>query len=271
MKKAGPRAGDMEETEMEGFWIFVIVVLVLFVLDMAATAAYCIWSKKKSKVKNLAKNQAAPVDDEPVVLQGSVLLETDVPEVAVPAKLSMKSRVRAYIEGLILYQCNTLQYLPSQTLRKLILKFIYQMNLSMKAIVYHGCEFREPWNITIDEGASIGDHCVLDGRNGLHIEHDVNIGSRVFIWTEQHDYNDPYFRCNNKGGAVIIKERAWLSAGTIVLPKVTVGKGAVLAAGAVATKDLYDYTVYGGIPAKRIAIRSMNLNYSLKDTYLHFY
>lgn len=240
---------------MEPWAIVLIVILALIVCDWGVTAAYCFLQKRKSKVYR-------PVDSETT----NQVLTTGAPK-----KPGIKSIIRAYIEGYILYKCNMLQYLPSQHLRKLILKYQYMMNLSWKAIIYHGSEFREPWNITIKEGASIGDHATIDGRNGLIIEHDVNIGSHVFIWTEQHDYNDPYFRCGNKGGMVRVEPRVWLSAGVIVLPKVTIGEGAVIGAGAVVTKDCEAFSLYGGVPAKKISERNKDLEYSLSDTYLHFY
>lgn len=241
---------------MDTWAIVLIVIVILIACDFAVTAAYCYLSKKKSKVYR--SDNVSDVKD----------VSSESPA---PSKLSLKSIVRSYIEGYILYKCNMLMYLPSQTLRKFVLKYEYMMNLDWKAIIYHGSEFREPWNITIGEGASIGDHAVLDGRNGLVIDSNVNIGSRVFIWTEQHDYNDPYFRCNNKGGKVHIEPRVWLSAGTIILPKVTIKEGSVIAAGAVVTKDCESFALYGGVPAKKIGDRNKNLEYSLKDTYLHFY
>ncbi len=60
-----------------------------------------------------------------------------------------------------------------------------------------------------------------------------------------------------RGGAgyalpIIIKDDVWIGAGAIICPGVTVGKGAVIAAGAVVNKDVADYTIVGGVPAKEI-------------------
>lgn len=54
----------------------------------------------------------------------------------------------------------------------------------------------------------------------------------------------------------------------IILPGVTIGKGAVIAAGAVVTKDVEPYTIVGGVPARKIGERSPRLNYQITD-YLH--
>ena len=78
---------------------------------------------------------------------------------------------------------------------------------------------------------------------------------------------------NDKGGMVNIKDHAWISSRSTILPRVTVGSGAVLACGAIATKDLEPYGVYAGIPAKKVSDRNNNLKYSLgkNNSFWHFY
>lgn len=60
-------------------------------------------------------------------------------------------------------------------------------------------------------------------------------------------------------GKVVIKDDAWIGAGAIILPNVTVGSGAIVAAGAVVTKDVPDLTVVGGVPAKFIKRVQMDM------------
>lgn len=83
----------------------------------------------------------------------------------------------------------------------------------------------------------------------------------IYIWTEQHDINDPHFYSNETGGAVIVQDRVWISSRVTVLPKTKIYEGAVVAAGAVVTKNCEAYTIYGGIPAKKIGERSKKLFY----------
>lgn len=125
------------------------------------------------------------------------------------------------------------------------------MNIATRAVVYDGFEIRAPCNISIGEGTIIGDESKLDGRNGLIIGKNVNFSFGVWIWTGQHDMNNPYFRTNNSGGAVQIEDRAWISCRTIILPGVRIGRGAVIAAGAVITKDCEPFCIYGGIPPRK--------------------
>lgn len=133
-----------------------------------------------------------------------------------------------------------------------------------------GGEVRCPWNIEIGDGTIIGHDAKLDGRNGLVIGSNVNLSSGVWIWTEEHNYNDEMFSCTGKGEKVIVEDRAWLSCRTVILPGVKIGQGAVLAAGAVATKDLEPYAVYGGIPAKRICERNRRIRYEFNGNYVPF-
>ena len=139
------------------------------------------------------------------------------------------------------------------------------------AVIYGGFEIRSPEKIHIGKGAIIGDNSILDGRCGLYIGDNVNFSTGVNIWTLQHDMNDSMFRCNDKGGEVRIGDRAWVSTRTIILPGVNIGEGAVIAAGAVVTKDCEEYSVYGGIPAKKIGERNRDLRYNLGGSYIPFY
>jgi acetyltransferase-like isoleucine patch superfamily enzyme len=83
----------------------------------------------------------------------------------------------------------------------------------------------------------------------------------VWIWTLEHDPQDPNYAA--VGGAVIIEDFVWISCRAIILPGVTVGEGAVVAAGAVVTKDVEPFSIVGGVPAKVIGVRNRNLTYKL--------
>jgi acetyltransferase-like isoleucine patch superfamily enzyme len=140
--------------------------------------------------------------------------------------------------------------------------------MGRESVIYNGCELRDPHQIAIGDFTSIGDRCILDGRGGLRIGNSVNFSTGVWVWTMQHKVNDPVFGCESS--PVVIEDYAWISCRTVVLPGVHVGKGAVVAAGAVVTKDVEPYTIVGGVPAKKIGERSRDLDYRLKSG-LHFW
>ena len=130
---------------------------------------------------------------------------------------------------------------------------------------------RAPYNVLIGEGSIIGDKAMLDGLNGIIIGNNVNLSTGVWIWTEQHNPQCKYFSCIDQGAPVIIKDRAWISYRAVILPRVTVGEGAVIAAGAVVTKNVEPFTIYGGVPAKKIGNRNKDLEYIFDGKYLPFF
>jgi acetyltransferase-like isoleucine patch superfamily enzyme len=135
------------------------------------------------------------------------------------------------------------------------------MRIGRNSVIYGRAEIRAAHNVVIGDNTSIGHDVVLDGRLGLTIGNSVNFSSGVWVWTEQHDLNDPDFRA--VGGPVKIDDFVWLGGRVIVLPNVHIGEGAVVASGAVVTKDVEPYTVVGGIPAKKIKDRARGLRYKL--------
>ena len=119
--------------------------------------------------------------------------------------------------------------------------------------IYGGMEIRSPGKITIGDGSVVGLNAILDGREGITIGRNVNLSSEVAIWTLQHDPQAADF--GTKGGPVVVEDRAWLSFRCTVLPGVTIGEGAVVAAGSIVTKDVAPFAIIAGIPAERIGER----------------
>lgn len=153
-------------------------------------------------------------------------------------------------------------FAPSQRLRIWIYKKIFAIRIGESTAIYHGCEIRSPRNLVIGSYSSIGDRCILDARSGLNIGDSVNFSTGVWIWTMQHDHRDRAFCC--VGAPVSIGDHAWLSCRSVILPGVTIGEGAVVAAGAVVTKDVEPYTIVGGVPARKIGERTRDLDYKLQ-------
>lgn len=161
--------------------------------------------------------------------------------------------------------------IPSHRIRNYIYKNILSVTMQPNTVIYFNTEIRASWNLKIGNGSIIGDSCILDARNGISIGNNVNISSEVRIWTEQHDYQDPMFNCNSTPDfQVTIKDYAWIGSNVIILPKVTIGKGAVIAAGSVVTKSVPDYTLVAGIPAKKIGERNHNLQYQFNGNHTRF-
>ena len=88
-------------------------------------------------------------------------------------------------------------------------------------------------------------------RGGITIEDDVQIAANVQLISNNHD---PYERQILLCKPVLIRQGAWIGAGATILPGVCVGKYAIVGAGSVVTKDVPDYTVVVGNPAKIVKV-----------------
>lgn len=195
-------------------------------------------------------------------------------------QISIKTKVKKalcgiwdhYGYGLMRYTNIVCGKIPSHRIRKFLYRHVFMMNITGNTIINGGCEIRSPWNLYADK-CIIMSGCILDARSGIKIGQDVVFGTGVHIWTEEHDINDPLFAVNiwNKG-PVIIGDRAWICSDSTILPATIVGAGAVVASRACVTKDCQAYTVYGGIPAKKISERNEKLMYELSEKpHWHFY
>ncbi|HEX8013660.1 MAG TPA: DapH/DapD/GlmU-related protein [Flavobacterium sp.] len=106
-------------------------------------------------------------------------------------------------------------------------------------------------HITIGKNVFINFDCTFLALGGIKIEDDVLIGPKVSLITENHPLN-PLERKGLICKPILIKKNAWIGANATILPGVTIGENAVVAAGAVVSKDVPDNTIFGGIPAKFI-------------------
>ena len=178
-------------------------------------------------------------------------------------------KIRDFKDCLCLYW---IAYIPSMRVRMFFYRHVYLINMGKNVVVYKGAEFRNPEALQMGNNVVLGDNAILDARAGIIIGNNVCLASNVSIWSYQHDYRDPDFKCNPEHfGTVQIDDRVWIGPNTIILRNVHIGEGAVVAAGAVVSKNVAPFTVVAGIPAKPIAERPRNLTYNLSKSHRHFY
>ena len=106
-------------------------------------------------------------------------------------------------------------------------------------------------NIHVGENVFINSGCKMQDQGGIYIGDDVLIGHNACLLTLNHDLN-PDKRADMHPEPIVIGNKAWLGSNVTVLPGVRIGEGAVVAAGAVVTKDVEANTVVGGVPARLI-------------------
>jgi len=105
--------------------------------------------------------------------------------------------------------------------------------------------------IKIGKNVFINHACSFLDMGGITLEDHVLIGPKVNLITENHPLN-PADRRSMLCKPILIKRNAWIGAGATILPGVTIGENAVVAAGAVVSRDVPDNTVAGGVPARLI-------------------
>lgn len=119
--------------------------------------------------------------------------------------------------------------------------------------IHVGCRFFEPRGIIIGQDSLVGEYSFLDGRALLKIGNHVDIASQVLIYNSEHDIESKDFRAIE--APVEIEDYAFIGPRVIILPGVKIGKGAIVGAGAVVTKDVAPFRIVGGVPAKEIGER----------------
>jgi len=136
------------------------------------------------------------------------------------------------------------------------------MKIGNGSTIHTGARFYNPRNIEIGDDSIVGEGAVLDGRDTLIIGNHVDIASEVMIYNSEHDVQDSAFQA--KTAPVEISDYVFIGPRAIILPGIKIGKGAVVGAGAVVTKDVESFTIVGGVPAKVIGERkNKDPNYRL--------
>lgn len=152
-------------------------------------------------------------------------------------------------------------HIPFHTIRKFFY-LISGIRIGKGSTIHMWASFFEPKNIIIGEDSIIGDHAFLDGRDRLVIGNHVDIASSVMIYNSEHDLEQEDFEA--RVAPVEIDDYVFIGPRVIILPEVKIGKGAVIAAGAVVTKSVQPFEIVGGVPAEVIGERkNKNLNYKL--------
>jgi acetyltransferase-like isoleucine patch superfamily enzyme len=149
-------------------------------------------------------------------------------------------------------------YIPIHLFRIWYLRNLMNIEIGKGAFVHMGCLFYE--NVVIGENSVIGRSCHLLGN--IVIGNNVSITAQTYIFSSSHDKDSPKFEAYTK--AVVISDRAWIGARAVICPGIRIGTGAILGANSTATKDIPDFEVFAGTPARRIGLRSRDLFYKLK-------
>lgn len=157
---------------------------------------------------------------------------------------------------------DVVSHLPSRRARRWFL-WCWLARLGDGSGVQMHCRFLHGPGVQLGERCVINHGCLLDGRRfPIGVGSDVSIGPEAAILTLGHDPCSADFA--DRGGPVTIGDYVWIGFRAIVLPGVTIGEGAVVAAGAVVSRDVPPFTIVAGNPARPIGSRPQPMLYKVR-------
>jgi maltose O-acetyltransferase len=110
--------------------------------------------------------------------------------------------------------------------------------------------------LSVGQDVYIGPYTAILCSERVVIEDEVMLAHKVMITDGNHTMKDKSYRFGPRTTApVVIKHGSWIATNAVILPGVTIGKGSLVGANSVVTKDVPDYAIVGGVPAKVIKIK----------------
>lgn len=169
--------------------------------------------------------------------------------------------------AVVLFGNAIINKIPSRHLRR----WFYQLlgaKIGKNTYIFRRVELLLPKGLVLGNNVVVGWFAELDARGGIFIGDNTNISSHVKLITGSHDICSPEFCAEFK--PINIGHHVWIGTDAMVLQGVSIGNGAIVAAGSVVTKDVPDNEMWGGVPARYIKSRNVELDYELSKTpFLH--
>ena len=166
---------------------------------------------------------------------------------------------RLYFDGTLYLANRVVARIPSHLFRRWFYRHVMQFEVGKNTFIFMDAWFDTKGGFKIGSGSVINQKCRLDNRGGIEIGNNVSITSEVCILTADHDMQSPHFE--GRLAPVRIEDFVFIGTRAMILRGVTLGRGAVVAAGAVVTKDVAPLTVVAGSPARAIKSRQDNFDY----------
>jgi len=159
----------------------------------------------------------------------------------------------------------TLNLLPGSWFRGLLLRLV-GCQIGKGVGIHSWLRLTWPRRLAIGDDSTVNFGCFLDTRGSITIGAHTMIGHKCSIYTATHDIDDPKFSSVKK--PVEIGDYVVIFPHSLVMPGVKIGRGAVIMPGSIVTKDVGEFHVVGGVPARLVRERSRVLDYKLDYQYL---
>lgn len=163
-------------------------------------------------------------------------------------------------DGLLYFTNRIVANVPFHSIRAFFYKYFLNIKIEEESRIFMEAWFDTRKKFTLGKNSIINEKCRLDNRGGIYIGANVSISSQVCILTGDHDIQSPDFA--GRARSVNIDDYVFIGTRAMILPGVTLGKGCVVGAGSVVTKDVAPFTIVAGIPAKPIGQRIEELTYT---------
>jgi putative colanic acid biosynthesis acetyltransferase WcaF len=141
---------------------------------------------------------------------------------------------------------------PAHAWRSFLLR-CFGAKMGRSCHIYPKAVVWAPWNLYCGYQATVADGATVYNPKPIRLGTHAIVSQEAYLCGATHDYEDPAFPL--VAAEISIGDNAWVCARATVQPGVKVGEGAVLALGSVATRDLQPWTVYAGVPARKIKSR----------------
>lgn len=139
--------------------------------------------------------------------------------------------------------------------------FLYKMlfkRMGRNVTILEGAYLSNVSGIEVGDNTSIGFEAIMDGTSPIRIGRWVRMGPRVALITTKHNFERKDILIKEQGnssGPISIGDDVWLGAAVMIMPNVTVGTGVVIGAGSIVTKDIPEYAIAVGNPARVVRMR----------------
>jgi putative colanic acid biosynthesis acetyltransferase WcaF len=141
---------------------------------------------------------------------------------------------------------------PLHAWRALVLR-MFGARLGPKCRIYPKVRIWAPWNLECEDVVAIADEAVIYNPQTVRLGSHSIVSEQAYLCGATHDYTDPSFRMIS--APIVVGPYAWICARAAVQMGVTIGEGAILGLGSIATADLDAWTVYVGAPARKVKSR----------------
>ena len=161
---------------------------------------------------------------------------------------------------LCLYVCNHwVAHVPSLAFRLWFYRAVMGFKIGQGTCIMMGARFSAPRRLQIGKHCVINENCCFGNRGEIEIGDCVVIAADCHLRSGDHDVNDPDFK--TRYAKICIGEYVFIGLRSTILKGVRIGRGVVVCACALVVKNVEDYEVVAGVPAKKIGERAKNLAY----------